>query len=356
VSDGVHLPSAAIEFLAEAEPSASSLAAVFGLSAAALDTLVRALERRDLLDHLELLAESSAIGRDMRKTAAAAAYRLKSRGIKPRAQAQATTLQSRAEPVDLSLIALASPPGLVGRFWFMLGSLPGVEALEVKGDADGGIEAVEVIRPVARSRIEKLAREFERKRVRGLPVRASADLAVRLLDLWGSVLASQRVPPMWREVQAWRDAALSHGADPKRASSRHLLTIGQTPMPFVDLYRLDAGGIHLPTPGVVQRVLSGMSDMLDKPALDPAWVNRRAAELSRDSLAGWLSIPLVRERLACWLEATADIMYAQKDLAAAAGFLKLADELGPDADGRTLVYHPFFHQMEIELLGSDVRR
>ncbi len=355
MSDGVQLPIAALEFMA-AEPSPVTLEPLGGLSHPALLTLIRALEHRELVDHLELVNGYGALGRDIRKAASAAAYRLHSRGIKPTVRATATALKTQDEPVELDLLGLVSPPGLVGRFWMLLGSMPGIEAIEVKGDADGGIEAIEVIRPVSRSKLDKLAREFERKQVRGIPVRASADLLVQTIGTWGRMLASGRVPPMWREVEAWSQAAIRYGAEGRRASARAQLKKGEPALSFPELYKLEAGGIHLPTPGVVQTVLNGMSELLDKPAVEPSWVAQKAAQLSRDSLGGWLSIPLVRERLAAWLEVTADVMYSQKRLPAAAGFLALADELGPEADGHALVHHPFFHQLEIELLGSDVRR
>ncbi len=355
MSDGVQLPLSALEFMSE-PPSTSSIEPLGGLSHPALLTLIRALEHRELVDHLETVNAYGALARDIRKAASAALYRLNSKGIKSTPRSPATGLKAQDEPVELDLLGLVSPPGLVGRFWMLLGSLPGLEAIEVKGDADGGIEAIEVIRPVSRSKLDKLAREFERKHVRGIPVRASADLLVQTIATWGRMLAAQRVPPMWREVEAWSQAAIRHGADGRRASARAQLKQGEPAMPFVELYQLEAGGIHLPTPGVVQTVLSGMGELLDKPAIEPAFVAQKAAELSRDSLGGWLSIPLVRERLVAWLEVTADVMYSQKRHTAASGFLALADALGPEADGHALVHHPFFHQMEVELLGSDVRR
>jgi len=357
VTDGLALPLSALEFMNEEPPTRAGLDALGGLAPAAFEALVRALEHRELLDHLELLAELGAAGKETKKAAGAAAYRLRSKGVKPRFKAPpvAKADAPRVEPIDLGFVALASPPGLIGRYWMLLGTLPGVEALEVKGDADGGVEAIEVIRPVSGSKLERLAKEFERKTVRGLPVRASADLALSLVASWGSLLPPGRTPPMWREVEAWRQAAQGLGADAARASARRQVAASVTPLSWEALYKLEAGGIHLPTPAVLQRVLAGMRDMLDKPAVEAEVVERHARELSRESMAGWLSVPEVRERLRAFLDATADVMLAVKQLPAAAGFLALADVLGREGDGYTLVEHPFFSALRGDLLGRDVR-
>ncbi|MCC6623663.1 MAG: hypothetical protein IT385_20565 [Deltaproteobacteria bacterium] len=352
---GPTLPTVAIEFMNVEEPDGDALRSLDGLSGGVLEALVAALEHRDQLDHLELVAGLTSATRELRKAAGAAAHRLRARGVKPRRKPVQAKLEAQAEPTDLSFVALASPPGLVGRFWMLLGSLPGTEAIEVKGDADGGIEGIEIVRPVSGSKLEKLAREFERKTVRGLPVRASADLAVRLVRAWNQVLPQDRIPPMWREVETWRQAAVALGADPNRASARIHLSKAQAPLPFPDLYRLDAGGIHLPTPAVIQRVLAGMRDMLDQPAVEVARVEAHAAGLTREAMGAWLSVAETRARLARWLEATADILYAHKQLAGAAGFVALADALGPAEDGYKLVEHPFFHEVEVALLGSSTR-
>lgn len=354
MSEGLTLPVAALDFMNEEEPSAGSLSSLQGLSPAGFQALVTALEHRELIDHLEMLAEFGAVGREAKKAAAAAAYRLRSRGIKPRVKPTTARVEPKAEAVDLGFVALASPPGLVGRFWMLLGSLPGVEAIEVKGDADGGVEGVEVLRPVSGSKLEKLAREFERKDVRGLPIRASADLAVQLIRLWGGAMEANRTPPMWRQVEAWAQAAVGLGADPSRASARKNLGAHEAPMSFRDLYALKAGGIHLPTPAVIQRMLSGVRDMLDQPAISHERVVQRAGELSREAMSTWLSVPQVRSRLARWLEATADVMYHLKHLSAAVAFIALADALGPEADGQALIAHPFFRQLELELLGTEI--
>ncbi len=355
MSEGLALPIAALDFMNDDAPDASSLSTLQGFSPTAMEALVVALEHRELLDHLELLAEFGATSKDVRKSAGAAAYRLRSRGIKPRKRATVARIEAKAEPVDLGFVALVSPPGLIGRFWMLLGSIPGSEALEVKGDADGGVEGIEVVRPVSGSKLEKLAREFERKSVRGLPVRASADLAVRLLRSWAASIPPERVPPMWHEVETWRKAATTLGADPNRAAARMNIADSERPMPFKDLYKLEAGGIHLPTPAVLQRVLSGMREMLDKPAIEASRVEERAADLTREALGSWLSVADVRARLSRWLEATADVLFALKQPSAAAGFLALADTLGPAEDGYKLVEHPFFRQLEVELLGSELR-
>jgi hypothetical protein len=357
VTDGLALPLTALEYMNEEPPTRATLDALGGLAPVAFEALVRALEHRELLDHLELLAELSAAGKDTKKAAGAAAYRLRSRGVKPRFKAPPAPQPDvkKAEPVDLGFVALASAPGLVGRYWMLLGTLPGVEALEVKGDADGGVEGIEVIRPVSGSKLERLAKEFERKTVRGLPVRASADLALQLVASWASLLPAGRVPPLWREVDAWRQAALGLGADAARASARRQVAASVTPLSWEALYKLEAGGIHLPTPAVLQRVLAGMRDMLDKPSVEAEVVERHARDLSRESLAGWLSVPEVRERLRVFLDATADVMLGVKQVPAAAAFLALADVLGREPDGYTLVEHPFFTALRSELLGRDVR-
>lgn len=354
MTDAPALPQAALEFMNADEPTPTALGSLDGLSPSAFEALVRVLEHRELLDHLEALSNLGAAPRDARKGAATAAYRLRQKGVKSRVKPVGKAVTRAPEDaVDLARVALAAPPGLLGRFWLLLGTLPGAPSLELKGDADGGVEAIETLRSVSGSKVDKLAREFESKRIRGIPVRATADLAVRLIDTWTEAMPPERRPPLWSEVLAWRAAAVGLGADPFRASARTNIAPTERALTPDALHAFDGGGIHLPTPGVVQRILSGMRDLLDKPAIEAAAVDRRAGDLFRDSLGSWLSLANVRARLARWLEATADVLWVTRQWPAAQGFLQLATDLAAATDGYTLVSHPFFRAVERELLGGN---
>lgn len=365
MSDAPALPQAALEYVNEDEPSAMALGGLEGLSPSAFEALVRVLEHRELLDHLEALSTLPAAPKDAKKAAGGAAYRLRSKGVKSRLKIAGkgagvvsglTGGATEREAVDLGRVALAAPPGMLGRYWLLLATLPDATALEVKGDADGGIEAIETLRHVSGSKVDKLGKEFAAKSVRGLPVRAPADLAVRIIDLWTEGMPPERRPPLWAEVLTWRQAAVGLGAQPSRASARSNLAPSEKALPLDALHAFEGGGLHLPTPGVVQRILSGMRDLLDKPALEAAAVDHKAVELSRESIGSWLSSPSTRTRLARFAEANADVLYAGRHWPAAAGFLQLADEIARATDGYALLATPFFAEVERELLGSAPRR
>ncbi|MFO0744982.1 MAG: hypothetical protein U1F43_04800 [Myxococcota bacterium] len=364
MTDAPALPQPALDFVNEDEPTPLALGGLDGLSPTAYEALVRVLEQRELLDHLEALAGLAAAPKDIKKAASASAYKLRSKGVKSRLKPAAAGAAAGGgkvelrpvEPVDLGKVALAAPPGMLGRFWLLLGTLPGATALEVKGDADGGVEGLDVLRQVSTSKVEKLAREFESKRVRGLPVRASADLAVRLVDSWTEAMPPERRPPLWAQVLEWRQVAVGLGAEPRRASARANLAPTERALTPEALHAYEGGGLHLPTPGVVQRILSGMRALLDKPAIEAAAVDRKAADLFLESIGSWLSSPATRARLSRWLEATADVLYTNKQWPPAVAFLQLADHIARASDGYALAQEPFFRAVERELLGADSQR
>lgn len=357
MTSDVSLPGAALDFIGSDDPTPALASGVSALSAADFEALVAELERREAIAHLQLLSTLDGAHRNLRKAAARAVYRLKSRGVKAPARDVVTRIGATSSDadteVDLALSALASPPGLMGRYWLLLGSLPGCDCLEVKGDAFGRIESIEITRSISLGKLEKMAREFERKAVRGLPVRASAHLAVQLVTVWRETMEPDRIPPMWREVERWCERARELGADPSLASARrHASHADATPLPAEQLYDLDDGGHHVPPPAVLEHLLSGMGEMAEESNLEAAEFDRRARALAHEALSRWLTPPQVRARISGWLESTADIIYASRDNEpAAAAFVSLADVVRAAAEGGDLIEHPFFHRLLLSMVG-----
>jgi hypothetical protein len=349
------LPESALAFLAVAQPTREDLSALAGLSAGAMSTLVTALEERRLADHLQLVSELGSAGGPSRREAKQALFRLAGRGVTPTAARRLATVPPTGRPreaVNLDALCLASPPGLFGRYWLLLGSVPGAEALELKGSHSGEVEAVEVLRSVSPSRVKNLAAEFARHAVRGRPVPVRAGTALRLLALWGRSQDRQQ-HPRWRAVEAWIAAAREAGASDHGCSARE--SLGHLPdgLPTRELLRLREGGIHLPAPDILRAVLDRFQTLVDAPPENPDDVDVLALRFGTDALARWLDVPRQREKLVCALEATADVLYDARRHEAARGFLGLADTTRDALDGTSLAQTIFFSEVLKALFDGD---
>lgn len=345
-SDAYPLPESALAFVTLETPASSDMAPLSGLAPTTLSTLIAVLEERGLADHLQLLAGLGSATGVTRREARQALWRLRNRGIVPTPPARPATgaegVARAREPLNLDALCLASPPGMFGRFWLLLGTLPGADALEVKGGHGGSIEEIDVLRGVSPSRVRRLAAEFARHQVRGRPVPVRAGTALRLIDAWSAALP-HRPPPRWRAVEAWAEAARTAGATSAVSSAR--TSLGHLPdtLPVAALHALREGGIHLPAPDVIRSVLGRFQALVDAPPENPDDVDALAMRFGEGAVARWLDAPAQRERLKVWLEATADVMHDARAWEAARGFLGVADAIDAVDSGEAASRLPFVH-------------
>lgn len=346
-NDSPTLPESALAFVALESPTQPDLAPLAGLTPGALSTLIAILEERDSADHLQLVSGLGAATGGTRREARQALWRLQNRGVvptptpTPTQKASPSRVAAGRQAVPLDGLCLASPPGLFGRFWLLLGTLPGADALEVKGGDGASVEEIEMLRDISPSRIRRLAAEFARHDVRGRPVPIRAGTALRLIDAWSE--AQRGHPhPRWRAVEAWAEAARAAGATAIGSSARDSIGHLADTMPVDQLQALRDGGIHLPAPAVIRAVLDRFQALVDQPPTNPGDVDVLAMRFGEDELARWLDDRTQRERLKLAVEATADVLSDARSYEAARGFLGLADKIQAATTGRKLAREPFF--------------
>ncbi|MBL8788482.1 MAG: hypothetical protein JNJ59_26545 [Deltaproteobacteria bacterium] len=346
------LPPAALEFVAG--PGTRDRAhALREVPVAELEQLLSHLVEQGALLHIDALAESDAAPKALRKSAKFALYQLRSRGV-PVPVASRTVPLSEAPPVDLGEAAIVVLPGLYGRFWLFLGPLPGVAGIEVRGEAHGTLEKIEVLSGVAPGRMKKLLAKFSAdeagRKVQGHPFLASADLALRLLEHLEVLLRlpghpdERGLPNTWPNVLLWREKALELGASPHRVDARAALGSPSADearalaMDFDRALKVTASGIHVPPPWIVEAVLHDLVALAEK-ALAPE-AHPGATETTPHALGVDFGIEVARAhcdaflghaqhapRVASALEATADGLYALGLSDEARTFLALADVL-----------------------------
>lgn len=359
------LPPAALEFVAG--PGTRDRAhALREVPVAELEQLLSHLVEQGALLHIDALAESDAVPKALRKSAKFALYQLRSRGV-PVPVASRTVPLSEAPPVDLGEAAIVVLPGLYGRFWLFLGPLPGVSGIEVRGEAHGTLEKIEVLSGVAPGRMKKLLAKFSAdeagRKVQGHPFLASADLALRLLEHLEVLLRlpghpdERGLPNTWPNVLLWREKALELGANPHRVDARAALGSPSADearalaMDFDRALKVTASGIHVPPPWIVEAVLHDLVALAEKalaPEAPPGATETTPQALGVDfgidgqpgSARPSADIDIARAhcdaflghaqhapRVATALDATADGLYALGLSDEARTFLALADVL-----------------------------
>lgn len=312
-----------------------------------LEALLQHLVERAALLHLDALAESDAVPKNIRKFAKFSLYQLRSRGVAVPVAARTVPL-SEAPAIDLAEASIVVLPGLYGRFWLFLGPLPGVSGIEVRGEAHGTLEKIEVLAGVAPGRMKKLLAKFSAdeagRKVQGHPFLASADLALRLLEHLEILLRlpghpdERGLPTTWPNVLLWRAKALELGADPNRVDARAALGSPSADearalaLDFDRALKVTASGIHVPPPWIVEAVLHDLVALAEKALATaneapPTASADFGVEVARAHCDAFLGHAQHAPRVAAALEATADGLYALGLQDEARTFLALADVL-----------------------------
>ena len=372
-------------FTSPASPSTS--AALAPLTPDELLRVVAHLVEDEALLHLEAFADCDALPKALRKAARFSLYQLRSKGVAAPVQSRVVSFAAPVA-VDLAQAAIVYLPGLYGRFWLFLGPLPGVSAIEVRGEAHGTLDKIEPMPGVAPGRLKKLLSRFAEvgsgQAVRARPFICSADLALRLLDHLEALIRlpghpdESGLPTSWANVLLWRERAIALGADPMRARAR-----GQVALPSLDdaltsscvsaprrdethedvtgslgqafppltagagrlpeqtshltlaresgsLVRFADSGPHAPPPWIVQAVLADVMEQAEAATSTGVAPSDHAGLMREIALAhcdAFLGDPVHARRAALSLEASADGLFALGLAAQSTTLLAVADVL-----------------------------
>jgi len=315
--------------------------------------LVAALAGDKLRSHLEALAEV-ATDKDVKKAARAAAYKLKSAGVSGGVQREAT--------VDLSVkietegIAAATAPGFDGRLWLVLPSLPGAGGGEL--DLRDPNHRIEPIQDLSLGRVRKFHNEVSRDNLLQPPFLVNLDMATHLIGLADEALrlSGKPVPAAMEHFRAWHRRAIALGAMPERASARGQLEAGQRPVDAAGVEALSAHralGFLAAPPSAFESIDQEFRELLHgQAAIEKADFLATAAVLIDRAANAWAAAPNGRQLAALWLDASADVLHAGGDTAAAQIALAAADDLrawdGNDALGQPLVARAFKGAIDID--------
>ena len=336
-SDGPMSKSPSIsEFLAAAPDGpglAPAAAALQDVSEAELLSLVEQLKKLGRRDHLEALGLTK-LPRTVRKAAKKAAYSLKSAGVASQASGRTGRVELPSEPIALDNAAMSLPPGMHGRMWFLLGSIPGAHAVEISTREQAELEKIDVLAPTSAAKLRKLAAKVGDADSPGMPFLANLNLAARLIDGLSEEIrhAGGRYPQEWTDVLQWREAAAQAGADTQAASARRGLgfNTGKVAADSDTLAATDrfmdapTGGPNLPPGEVIQELAVEAIDLLAEDANEPTPRLHALADRHADR---WFSKAGVRERVARLFELTADCAWARQDKDTATALLQIADAL-----------------------------
>jgi len=308
----------------------------------AIDALAEAGQRA----HLEAMGDAPLV-RAVRKAARKAAYRLKSAGLgEERGPLKATLGAPDDGRISLEALAIATPPGLTG-FWFLLlGSFADAPTVEIRGEPQGGIAHIEVHAPIAVKALARLVGDVGQGVVGG-PFLCHADLAVRLIDTLAEEVRARggRFAQEWTFVAAWRATAVAHGADPGRVDARRARAGELATMPAelgassADVLAVEASGTHLPPAEVLSALMKdAMEAARGRAGMTEAAWGARLDELVGDGLDRWLGDADARARAARALDATADVLHARSHPREATQALWVADQLRAGARPRDIPF------------------
>jgi len=334
-------------FTSPASPSTAT--ALAALPPDELERIVTHLVDDAALLHLEAFADCAALPKAFRKAARFSLYQLRSKGVAAPVQSRVVSLAAPAQ-VDLAQAAIVYMPGLYGRFWLFLGPLPGVSAIEVRGEAHGTLDKVEPMPGVAPGRLTKLLSRFADvgagQAVRARPFICGADLALRLLDHLEALIRlpghpkETGLPASWANVLLWRERATALGADPQRADARGHVTLPATDDALTlaresgSLLRFADSGPHAPPPWIVEAVLTDVMERAETATATGVAPTDHAGLLREIALAhcdAFLGNPVHARRAALSLEASADGLFSLGDPAQSRTLLAVADLLKSQA-------------------------
>ena len=300
--------------------------ALAGAPEASLLALVAALTAARQRTHLEALGEAG-LGKEVKKAARAAAYKLKSAGVAGEVR-KASAIDLTAF-VELERVAVVGPPALDGQAWILAATLPGAPGFEFDLKTDGETVRIEAAPELGRGRLRKFHEQAEA----GRSLLAHADLAVRMIDRLGARLAAEPggLPASFALASGWRDAAVAHGADPARFDARARLAAGgpvgppaeETLAALLEDVRV---GYLVPPEAIVRRLENALGGLMHGSEAVAEDAFRAAFERQLDDGANaWMSSAGGAVALAGWLEDDADVMLARGEEGAALALLGLSD-------------------------------
>lgn len=291
--------------------------------------LVEALAAAKLRSHLEALGEVAS-DKDVKKAARAAAYKLKSAGVAGGVQREAAV--DLTVKIETEHIAAATAPGLDGRLWLVLPALPGAGGGEMDLREQARGMRLEAIQELSVGRVRKFQSEMKAERVSQPPALIGIDLAARLVDVADQALAAtgKPVPPTMGHFRAWARRAVQLGADPMKASARHVLG----PAPAIPEGAVEHLAAHpllsflAAPPSAFEAVDAPFRALLH--GHDPIEKDdfmARGAALVAEAAKAWAGSADARKTAAMWLDATADVLMAEGEPEDARLALAMADDL-----------------------------
>ena len=318
--------SAALEAFAAGTGDIAAAHALTGHAEAELLALVTHLAAAQQRAHLEALGEAG-LGKQVKKAARAAAYKLKSAGVSGEAKRGASAIDLSVL-VELDRIAIVGPPGLDGQAWIVAAGLPGAAGFEVDLRADDKPARVEAIEDLGRGRLKK----FFDQAGAGRSHLAHADLAVRLIDVLEARLEALPggLPASFAHVARWREVAHELGADGARCDARAALA--------------DGGEVAAPEAAAVKRLLEDVRvgylvppeavvQLIDQrfgalmhgdEAVEEATFRAECEVLLDEAADGWLDRS-DGATMAGWLDLDADVLLGRGDADGARVLLGMAD-------------------------------
>ena len=332
MSDSTTLTDAVAAF-AGGEPSIAGATALKSEAADALMALVTSLSAGSQRAHLEAIGESK-LPKAVRKAARKAAYKLKSAGVEGEVRVEGPQFQVRAE-VDLEQAALLTAPGMRGEFWLLLSELPQGGSAELRL-VDGSVEECRLLESLSRGKLRNIERNIRDQYDSGLPVLTHAGAAVRFVRHLEELVAagSLEAPEDWPYVKRWADAAVALGADPDVYNARIQLASELSNMD-VNLQRTVTKVVDLPVVGVllppeyaIQTFVGQLEGVVHSDIeIDRATFDARLNGMADSAADAWLAADSLRERVAGWLDLTADTLLVRGHRDGALQVLWTADEL-----------------------------
>lgn len=317
---------ASLQSFADAGPDLDAARALKGGDEADLLALIAALAADGKRAHLETLANAG-LGKAVKKAAGTAAYKLKSKGVAGEVRKSGSFTMATPE-VSLDRVAIVGAPGLDGQVWLVLADLGGVAGGELEIRDPETPARAEVHEDLSKSRLRKHLETSGSAR----PVLAHADLAVRVIDTAKDALRQHPggAPPAFDHLLRWRDRAVELGADPARADSRAQLGAevpGEIPeAALTDLLGDPRVAFLTPPRATIDAIEDRMGPLLHDPEEIDEAAFRARVDGELDAVADALfERDGVKEQLARWLEADADVLYSVGAKDRALGALACAD-------------------------------
>jgi len=295
--------------------------------------LVAVLVADARLGHLEALA-TAGLGKVVKKAARKGLYQLRSSGV------QAESTQRRAvlsKEVTLQEIGIALAPGISGQTWLMAAGLPGSQGFEIDLKPGGDVARMERYDGLTRARLRRVLREVSLRPEQGQPMLANASLMVRMIDTMLTDLKGNAasIEPRFEVIKHWRDVAVGHGADPRRYDAREALA---GPLSNIDinltrtapeLFDESTAGSMIPPTHALEAMFQGVEAAVSSAvSIERPVFDERLRGLACSAADAWLASEDVCVRVRRWLDASADLQWANDASDRALQLLWLSDQIG----------------------------